>query len=115
MTTRSDIACNTFRGFFDASSGGGAGAGGAYGSSQGVRDLLGGLWGSVHVQPPSASEQLQILSAAHPALAGGPLLPAALAAAALVRRAAGQEPAGSLGASQVLCLSLASPSPDILL
>lgn len=77
------------------------GAAGAYGSAQGVRDLLGGLLATVHVAPPSAQEQLAILAAAHPALAGSPLLPAGLAAAALVRRAAGQEPPGSLGTSEV--------------
>ena len=85
--------------------GGGAGAAGAYGSAQGVRDLLGGLWATVHVQQPSATEQLAILQAAQPVLAGGPLLPGGLAALALVKRAAGQEPPGSLGTHEVAPLS----------
>lgn len=53
-----------------------------------MRDLLGGLWGSVVVQPPPMQEQLTILSQMHPLLV--PLLPSALATLTTIRQAAGQ-------------------------
>ena len=66
----------------------GGGQAGAYGSSQGVRDLLGGLWSVVAVQAPTAEEQLAILGRAFPQLSA--LLPAGMAALSLVKSAAGQ-------------------------
>lgn len=41
---------------------------GAYGDSQGVRNLLGGLWMSVQMGSPPLSEQLNILTASFPGL-----------------------------------------------
>ncbi|CAL5218660.1 g365 [Coccomyxa viridis] len=66
----------------------GGGQAGAYGSAQGVRDLLGGLWSVVAVQAPTAEEQLAILGRAFPQLSA--LLPAGMAALSLVKAAAGQ-------------------------
>lgn len=68
--------------------GAGGGQAGAYGSAQGVRDLLGGLWASVAIAAPTAAEQLAILGRAFPQLSA--LLPAGLAALSLVKTAAGQ-------------------------
>lgn len=64
------------------------GSAGAYGSSAGVRDLLGGLFHHVAVEPPSVPEQLAILGRLFPALA--PLLPHAMATLALFQAAYGQ-------------------------
>ena len=66
----------------------GGGQAGAYGSAQGVRDLLGGLWSVVGVQAPTAEEHLAILGRAFPQLSA--LLPAGMAALSLVKTAAGQ-------------------------
>ena len=68
--------------------GAGGGQAGAYGSAQGVRDLLGGLWSAVAVQAPCAAERLAILRQGYPQLAA--LLPAGLMALSLVKLAAGQ-------------------------
>ena len=68
--------------------GAGGGQAGAYGSAQGVRDLLGGLWSTVAVQAPCAAERLAILRQGYPQLAA--LLPAGLMALSLVKLAAGQ-------------------------
>lgn len=68
--------------------GAGGGQAGAYGSAQGVRDLLGGLWSTVAVQAPGAAERLAILRQGYPQLAA--LLPAGLMALSLVKLAAGQ-------------------------
>ena len=67
----------------------GGGQAGAYGSAQGIRDLLGGLWSTVAIQAPSAEERLAIVGCAFPQLAA--LLPAGLAALSLVKVAAGQQ------------------------
>ncbi|KAK9809153.1 hypothetical protein WJX72_010301 [[Myrmecia] bisecta] len=67
----------------------GGGSAGAYGSSQGVREVLGGLWATVAVEPPSEAEQQSILAAVHPVLR--PLLPSAMAVLHLIRRASGQQ------------------------
>ena len=66
----------------------GGGQAGAYGSAQGVRDLLGGLWSTVAMQSPTAEEHLAILGHAFPQLSA--LLPAGMAALSLVKTAAGQ-------------------------
>ncbi|KAL4440107.1 hypothetical protein ABPG75_003108 [Micractinium tetrahymenae] len=63
-------------------------AAGAYGSSQEVKDLLGGLFHYVAVEPPPEAEQQRILARLHPQLA--PLLPHAMDTLALVRAAYGQ-------------------------
>ncbi|GAB4814206.1 hypothetical protein N2152v2_001252 [Parachlorella kessleri] len=63
-------------------------ASGAYGSSQAVKDLLGGLFHYVLVEPPSGREQQAILGRRFPALA--PLLPHAMATLALFQAAYGQ-------------------------
>ena len=68
--------------------GAGGGQAGAYGSAQGVRDLLGGLWSTVAVQAPCAAERLAILRQGYPQLVA--LLPAGLMALSLVKLAAGQ-------------------------
>lgn len=70
-------------------------AAGAYGSSQAVKDLLGGLFHYVAVEPPPEHEQQRILARLHPALA--PLLPHAMDTLALVRCAYGQLPRGRAG------------------
>lgn len=67
-------------------------AAGAYGSSQEVKDLLGGLFHYVAVEPPPEAEQQRILARLHPQLA--PLLPHAMDTLALVRAAYGQAPHG---------------------
>lgn len=41
---------------------------GAYGDSHSIRNMLAGLLNVVHIQPPSPSEQQQILAASFPAL-----------------------------------------------
>lgn len=64
---------------------------GAYGSSQGVRDLLGGLFHYVNVDPPNLQEQMVILGAKHPVLTS--LLPHAMATLSLFHAAYG--PSGS--------------------
>lgn len=61
---------------------------GAYGSSVAVKDLLGGLWSSVAIEPPSETEQRRILAELFPGLA--PLVGVAMATLQLGRRAAGQ-------------------------
>ena len=66
----------------------GGGSSGAYGSSQAVQDLLGGLWATVRVNSPPPQQQLQILRGLFPQLEG--LLPTALATLDLVRQASGQ-------------------------
>lgn len=60
---------------------------GVYGSSQSVRDLLGGLFYYVRAEPPSYSEQLTILDQNFPAM--GPLLGHAMASLDLVNAALG--------------------------
>ena len=66
----------------------GGGSAGAYGSSQGVRDVLGGLLSTVTLTAPTDQEQLAILKELFPGLTM--LLPCALAVLCLVKRAAGQ-------------------------
>ncbi|KAL3144110.1 hypothetical protein ABBQ32_003901 [Trebouxia sp. C0010 RCD-2024] len=66
----------------------GGGSAGAYGSSQGVRDVLGGLLSTVTLTSPTDQEQLAILKELFPGLTL--LLPFAMAVLCLVKRAAGQ-------------------------
>lgn len=66
----------------------GGGSAGAYGSSQGVRDVLGGLLSTVTLASPTHHEQLDILKELFPGLAL--LLPCAMAVLCLAKRAAGQ-------------------------
>lgn len=81
-------------------------AAGAYGSSQEVKDLLGGLFHYVAVEPPPEDEQRRILAGLHPQLA--PLLPHAMDTLALVRAAYGQAPHGrALGEAVVAALAAA--------
>lgn len=68
----------------------GAAAGGAYASTQAVKDLLGGLWSYVAVEPPTEAESLEILRSRFSDLAA--LLPWALESLTLVRMAWGQLP-----------------------
>lgn len=68
-------------------------AAGAYGSSQSVKDLLGGLFQYVTVEAPDAGEQVDIMRELHPSLAH--LLERAMATLALMRVAFGQLAVGS--------------------
>ncbi len=72
----------------------GGGGGAAYAASNMVKEVLGGLWAYVHLQPPAPSEQLQLLATLHAQLA--PLLPTTLAALALVQLAAGHMAPGGM-------------------
>ncbi|KAG2499138.1 hypothetical protein HYH03_002721 [Edaphochlamys debaryana] len=71
------------------SGGGGAHHGGAYGMSNMVKELLGGLWRTVRVDAPSDSEQMALLSTAFPQLL--PLLPAAVGTLCLIQAAGGHD------------------------
>lgn len=66
----------------------GGGSAGAYGSSQGVKDVLGSLLSAVTLAAPTDQEQLAIMEALFPDLTH--LLPCAMAVLHLVKRAAGQ-------------------------
>lgn len=66
----------------------GGGSAGAYGSSQGVKDVLGSLLSVVTVAQPTDQEQLAIMKQLFPNLTH--LLPCAMAVLHLVKRAAGQ-------------------------
>ena len=66
----------------------GGGSAGAYGSSQGVKDVLGSLLSAVTLASPTDQEQLAIMEALFPDLTH--LLPCAMAVLHLVKRAAGQ-------------------------
>lgn len=73
----------------------GGGEMGAYGDSQGVRDMLGGLFCTVTIQPPPPSEQLQILASAFPVLR--PEVVAGCMASLHLSKRAGGQAASSLG------------------
>lgn len=66
----------------------GGGSAGAYGSSQGVKDVLGSLLSVVTLISPTDQEQLAIMKGLFPDLAR--LLPCAMMVLHLVKRAAGQ-------------------------
>eukprot|EP00887_Chlorella_sp_A99_P000601 scaffold17.g601.t1 len=72
-------------------------AAGAYGSSQAVKNLLGGLLHYVQVVPPSPAEQQRILAALHPAVR--PLVPHIMRSLDLVKAAYSQQQQ-QLGAGQ---------------
>lgn len=78
-----------------------------------MKDLLGGLFHYVAVEPPPPVEQQRILARLHPGLA--PLLPHAMDTLALVRCAYGQLPHGAqapqLSEAVVAALSAAGISP----
>ncbi|KAG1662050.1 hypothetical protein FOA52_005297, partial [Chlamydomonas sp. UWO 241] len=77
--------------------GGGHGGGGAYGSSQMVKELLGSLWSYVRLDEPDEEEQLEMLAGACPQLL--PLLPTAVSLLSLLQQAAGHSQRSSAGAS----------------
>ena len=66
----------------------GAGSAGAYGSSQGVRDVVGSLMSSISMADPTEQEQQAIMQGLFPDLA--PLLPSALLVLHIVKQASGQ-------------------------
>lgn len=66
----------------------GGGSAGAYGSSQGVKDVLGRLLTAVSLASPTDQEQLAVMKELFPDLAQ--LLPRGMAVLHLVKRAAGQ-------------------------
>lgn len=63
---------------------------GAYGDSQGVTDMLGGLFSSVLLEPPPLAEQTAILAASHPTLPPEVNL-ASMSALHVCQRAGGHE------------------------
>jgi len=69
---------------------------GAYGSSQAVKDFLGGLFHNVRMEPVPLTEQMEIVSRLFPALA--PLVPHAIASLSLVQGALRQRVADDLQA-----------------
>ncbi|GFR41369.1 hypothetical protein Agub_g2052, partial [Astrephomene gubernaculifera] len=77
----------------------GAGGGhGAYGMSNMVKELLGGLWRTVRVDAPTDSEQMTMLATAYPSLL--PLLPAAVATLCLIQAAGGHDSGSSSAAAR---------------
>ncbi|EFJ44763.1 hypothetical protein VOLCADRAFT_121252, partial [Volvox carteri f. nagariensis] len=83
-----------------AASGGGAGGGhGAYGMSNMVKELLGGLWRTVRVDAPTDAEQMAMLGTAYPQLL--PVLPAAVGTLCLVQAAGGHDGMAVAGRGEV--------------
>lgn len=69
---------------------------GAYGSSQAVKDFMGGLFHNVHMEAAAPAEQTEIIARLFPVLT--PLVPHAMASVAVVQTALRQRNAGtSLG------------------